>query len=199
MSRKLRGRWAEVLGEDFYPESDTQRAVEAVRGMFNEYPLEAEEMLRDFIESNSYPRLFTAAALLFHAFSHYNQRPPSWLLHSAGALLLDQDEKAAEKERKARSRDEKHQVRWTAVSILMYGPPRRREHALRVLRDEFGVSPTWTEYSDGNVFGLVAELLVGHPAEGAASAVRASYLLVAKSYHSENLRQLAAAAIRELR
>jgi hypothetical protein len=198
VSAKMRGRWQEVLGEDFYPESDTQRAVEAVRGMFNEYPLEAEGMLRQFIEESSYPRLFTAAALLFYAFARYSGPAPSWLLHSAGVSILEQDEKVAEKERKARARDEKHQVRWMAVCILMYGPPRRRERALRVLQDAYGAVPTWVDGAQGNVYSLVSELLVGHPAASAPSGVRASYLNVKKSYQNEDLRALATAAIREL-
>ena len=53
MTARLRGRWAEVLGEEFFPERDTQRAVETLRTMLNEYPIEAEEMLREFIDTSS--------------------------------------------------------------------------------------------------------------------------------------------------
>lgn len=199
MIDRLRGRWAEVLGEDFFPESDTQRAVEAVRKMFNEYPIEAEDMLHEFIDTCSYPRLFTAAAVLFFSHARHAGHAPRWLLGRAGVLILEPDQKVAEKERKLRTRDEKHQVRWMAVSILMYGPPRRRERALHVLAATCAVTPTWTEDASGNVYGLVAELLIGHPAAGAANAIRASYKQVAKVYRGQNMRLLATAAIRELR
>jgi hypothetical protein len=174
----IRGRWAHFLGEDFAQHilaDETDYLVSVLKSeSFHEedrrdgiahYLLKAHVLLRSQMGRR---REVVSSAL--RAYAKLGVAPPEGILHLAAATVVDFDEKAARTEERDTRASLRDFTRVYAVVVLIYGPPRRRARALRLLK-ESEIDLTWA-----NVYEIAADLLGDLHGSHTKDSVRNSYL-----------------------